>query len=120
MIGFDPHTRRPGPSVPTHRGGRVAPAPNSGQTGRDGDEQRALVPIKSTRAKPEAPRARSSSQPSSATRSAASALSLQCDAPAPRRGLRADAVERRRYRDSYESAARPAPQPVRPTLVRCA
>ncbi len=119
MIGFDPHTRRPGSSVPTHRGARVAPAPKSGQTGSESG-QRALVPINPTSRKAERPRARATSQASSAARSAQSALSLQCDAPAPRRGLRADAVERNRYRQTYEAAGRAPIAPPRATLVRCA
>lgn len=120
MIGFDPHTRRPGSSVPTHRGARVAPAPKSGQSGSDDNRQRALVPVNPTPRKTERPRAQSTTNASSAARSGQSALALQCDTPAPRRGLRADAVERRRYHESYAAAGRPTAPVQRPTLVRCA
>lgn len=119
MIGFNPHTRRPCLPVPTRRDVRVAPTPQSGTAGEE-ERERSLVPVKSLSSAPERPAARPVTSASSASRSASSALSLQCDAPAPRRGLRADAVERRRYRESYEAAGRPVPPAPRPTLVRSA
>ncbi len=119
MIGFNPHTRRLGLPVPTRRDARVAPTCQSGSAGDDRRE-RNLVPVNSSSRTAERPAARAHTPASSAARSASSALSLQCDAPAPRRGLRADAVERRRYRESYEAAGRPTAPAPRPKLVRSA
>ncbi len=120
MIGFDPHTRRPGLPVPTRRDARVAPSPSAGDAGPDRRE-RALVPVKNT-AQAHGANDRAPSRPANdVARSCARAgLSLQTDMPAPRRGLRADAVERQRYRTAYEAAGRAVPRAAGPQLVRTA
>ena len=120
MIGFNPHTRRPGLPVPIRRDMRVAPASTAGDAGSE-KRQRALVAVKT----PSTPRAANDRPPTKpandVARSCARAgLSLQTDAPAPRRGLRADAVERQRYRNAYEAAGRAAPRVIPPQMVRSA
>lgn len=120
MIGFDPHTRRPALPVPTRRDARVAPSAQSGDAGSK-QRERALVPVKST-PRPHAAQECAAAKPAHdvALSCVRAGLALQADAPAPRRGLRADAVERQRYRDSYEAAGRQALGAARPTLVRSA
>jgi hypothetical protein len=117
MINFDPNTaRRPGLPVPTRRDVRVTPSAGADGAGVDdhhsnADAQRPTLRV--VHAQDEAPR-----DASVAAASARAGYALQVDLPAPRRGLRADAGERARYRAAYESAGRqPAP---RPSLVRSA
>ena len=120
MIGFNPHTRRPGLPVPTRRDARVAPAPSTGDAGPD-QRERAPAVIQSAN-RPHAANDRAPLKPANdvAQSCARAGLSLQTDTPAPRRGLRADACERQRYRNAYEAAGRAAPRPARPQMVRSA
>lgn len=120
MIGFDPHTRRPGLPVPTRRDARVAPSPKPGDAGSD-KRERALVPVK-PKARPHAAHDRATAKPANdvALSCVRAGLALQTDTPAPRRGLRADAVERQRYRDSYQAAGRHGLRTAPPSLVRSA
>lgn len=118
MINVDPNAaRRPGLPVPTRRDARVAAPSNAGGAG---GEERGREPA---RAKPPArTRVEAQDRPAPdaavAAASARAGVALQADLPAPRRGLRADAGERARYRAAYESASRPPA--ARPTLVRSA
>ena len=120
MIGSNLHTRRPGPPVPTRPGARVSPISKSADTDLD-QRGRALVPVKSS-ADPKPANDPAPGRPANdvAQSCAKAGLWLQCDAPAPRRGLRADAVERQRYRDTYEAAGRAPVCGRRPQLVRSA
>ena len=118
MINVDPNAaRRPGLPVPVRRDGRVAAPANAGGPGNDSPHREDR-----TAARP-ALRVVEGDRPVQADASVAAAacragVALQADLPGPRRGLRADAGERARYRAAYESAAQP-PAP-RPSLVRSA
>lgn len=118
MINFDPNSaRRPGLPVPTRRDARVTAPAGTGGAGvddRNPDRSAAQRPtLRVVHANDDAPR-----EASVAAASSRDGVFLQADMPNPRRGLRADAGERARYRAAYESAARqPAP---RPSLVRSA
>lgn len=117
MINFDPNAaRRPGLPVPTRRDVRVAASADVGGAGvgdHRSDDRAERPTLRVVHAKDEASRDASVS-----AASARAGYALQADLPAPRRGLRADAGERARYRAAYESAAR---QPVpHPSLVRSA
>ena len=111
MIGFDPYAPRANPAASSRaaarRGdARVSPGTGSGAAGDPG--RRALVPAGPRRDTSE-PRRRAEARSGDAGRACArSGLSLQTDAPAPRRGLRADAAEQGRYRRAYETAMAPA------------
>ena len=118
MINVDPNAaRRPGLPVPTRRNARLAAPSNAGGAG---SEERGREPARAERHARTGADARERAGPDAAVAaaSARAGVALQADLPAPRRGLRADAGERARYRAAYESASRrPAP---RPTLVRSA
>jgi hypothetical protein len=118
MINVDPNAaRRPGLPVPARRDARVCAPSNAGGAGsqdrRDSPQKQALPSPRRVE------RVASRGAERSVTAAACAAgVMLQADLPNPRRGLRADAVERARYRAAYESAGRqPAP---RPSLVRSA
>ncbi len=118
MINVDPNSvRRPGLPVPTRRDARVTASAEAGGAGVDDQNedrnagQRPILRV--VHANDDAPK-----EASVAAASSRAGVFLQSDTPNPRRGLRADAGERARYRAAYESAARqPAP---RPSLVRSA
>ncbi|XBQ14852.1 MAG: hypothetical protein ABL308_07720 [Oceanicaulis sp.] len=117
MIGFDPYARGPRSTVPTRAARRVEASSDAGQAGGESRE-RALVPAGPRRdgARPD----HRETVPGTVSRSCArAALTLQTDTPAPRRGLRADAVERDRYRRAYASAQSPAAA-SRPSMERVA
>ncbi|MGX6646911.1 hypothetical protein ACWCOP_03080 [Maricaulaceae bacterium MS644] len=111
MIGFDPYAPRAALAAPSRTGSRrgevrVSPGAGAGASGDPG--RRALVPAGPRRDTCE-PRRRAEARSGDAGRACArSGLSLQTDAPAPRRGLRADAAEQGRYRRAYETAMAPA------------
>lgn len=115
MIGFDPYAPRSLRPVPAGGSSRV----NAGE-GADasGDQsRRALVPSGPRRDRSR-PQRRAEERGGETGRACLRAgLYLQTDAPAPRRGLRADAVEQDRYRRAYDAAATPA-APVRPKLEK--
>jgi len=106
MIGFDPYAPRAHRPAARDGSGRVtagAGADASGDLGR-----RALVPAGPRRDGGE-PRRRAEGRSGDADRACArSGLHLQIDAPAPRRGLRADAAEQGRYRRAYQASMTPA------------
>lgn len=116
MINPDPNAaRRPGLPVPTRRATRVAASAQAGGAGindqsedRSGAQRPTLRVVHANDAAPK--------DASIAAASSRAGVFVQAEAANPRRGLRADAGERARYRAAYESAAR-APAP-RPTLVR--
>ncbi|MBI1264045.1 MAG: hypothetical protein GC187_04845 [Alphaproteobacteria bacterium] len=95
MSGLVTIPARPGALVPTRRTARVEPAPSAAGAGEEARD-RACSPRRS----PGAPHAASPI-------SADGAAFLQAG-PA-RRGLRADACERRRYHAAYEAAVRLSP-----------
>lgn len=118
MIGFDPNpARRPGLPVPTRRETRVVASANTGGAGSQDRNPSARPDPRPASSQANAAAHRTAETPIAAA-SARAGVVLQADLPAPRRGLRADAGERARYRAAYESAGR-APAP-RPTLVRSA
>ncbi|MCR9130231.1 MAG: hypothetical protein NXI12_11975 [Alphaproteobacteria bacterium] len=118
MINLDPTSaRRPGLPVPTRRDARVTASAEAGGAGVDDqhpDRKAAQRPtLRVVHANEDAPK-----EASVASAASRVGVFLQADMPNPRRGLRADAGERARYRAAYECAARqPAP---RPSLVRSA
>jgi hypothetical protein len=117
MINVDPNAaRRPGLPVPTRRDARVTAAADTGGAGAEDRHEPAearRATLRVVHAQDEAAR-----EASVAAASSRAGVFLQADLPNPRRGLRADAGERARYRAAYESAARqPAP---RPSLERSA
>ncbi|MGJ3231014.1 MAG: hypothetical protein ACFE0P_04385 [Oceanicaulis sp.] len=106
MIGFDPYAPRLPRSVPAGSSSRVTPGGGAGASGDP--DRRALIPSGPRRTSSQ-PRRRASDRPGETARAAARAgLTLQTDAPAPRRGLRADSCEQGRYRRAYEAAMTPA------------
>ena len=115
MINTDPNAaRRPGLPVPTRRDVRVAACAETGGAGvedqrqeRSGGERPALRVV---HARDDAP-----AEASVAAAASRAGVFLQAERPTPRRGLRADAGERARYRAAYETAAQ-APS-TRPSLV---
>lgn len=119
MIGFDPYARQPRLTVPTPGQARVEASTDAPAPGGD-ERRRALVPVG-----PRRDGGRSSADPASSQAGVREAcvragLALQIDAPAPRRGLRADAVERNRYRRAYETAGRAFAAAPAPRLERVA
>ncbi|MEQ8405829.1 MAG: hypothetical protein RKE49_12085 [Oceanicaulis sp.] len=109
MIGFDPYAPRSTRPVPAGSSARVSPGGGAGASG-DSD-RRALIPSGPRRDNSERRRARERSG-DAARAVSRTALDLQTDAPAPRRGLRADSCEQGRYRRAYETAMAPtAPGP---------
>ena len=120
MIGFNPYAPRAhSASGSDRRTQRVMASAQSGGTGQESSERRALIPQRraSDRRSQVAPRSIPSS--SIAEASARAGVLVQTDFSAPRRGLRADAVERNRYTRAYDEASRSAPM-VRPQLERSA
>lgn len=110
MIGFDPYAPRSAGPASGRAAGRVTPGAGAQASGNGpGDPgRRALVPAGQRRDGGE-PRRRTETRSGGAGRACArSGLTLQTDTPAPRRGLRADAVEQGRYRRAYETAMAPA------------
>lgn len=116
MINADPSAaRRPGLPVPTRRDVRVTASADTGGAGAQ-DQHSAGSDRPTLRVVHVQDEARRDASVASA--SSRAGFVLQSDLPAPRRGLRADAVERARYRAAYERASRqPAPAP---SLVRSA
>lgn len=105
MIGFDPYASRSTRPVPAGSAARVTPG---GGADAPGDpDRRALIPSGPRRDTSERRRARERSG-ETARAAGRAALDLQTDAPAPRRGLRADSCEQGRYRRAYETAMAPA------------
>ena len=118
MINVDPSAaRRPGLPVPARRERRVETSAQTGGPGGDGSPREPrTAPAPRSRLTHAAPAA----QPEASIAAAVSraGVSIQAEPAHARRGLRADASERARYRAAYESAGRPAAP--RPTVVRSA
>lgn len=106
--------RRPALPVPTPRSARVQPASKAASA--SDAPARAPRPATPPRPEPGAP----APQPAAIAAQCSSAgISIQDAFPHPRRGLRADASERQRYRRAYDAAQTTAPGP-RPRLERSA
>jgi len=104
--------RRPALPVPARpRTLRVAPASNTPAAG-EGADHPAFASADSR------PRAEVDAGTPVAEAASAAGVTLQVNHPHPRRGLRADASERRRYARAYAQAQ--APTPHQPRLVRSA
>ena len=106
--------RRPALPVPTRRSARVQPASEaaSASDAPDRAPQPVTPPRQETGATPAQPAA-------IAAQCSSAGISIQDAFPHPRRGLRADASERQRYRRAYDAAQTAAPGP-RPQLERSA
>lgn len=123
MIGFDPTpVRHPGLPVPARRDRRVAAsggAASSGDPGagrQDGAPQKARPALRAVETAGSSP-----FSPSVASTSSSAGVALQSELPAPRRGLRADAGERNRFRAAYDRAAEgPGAPAARTRLERSA